>query len=64
MSGEIDRARALVDVYWEGLIEADPLLGTLVGDERFDDRLPDPSEAGRSKREAMHRRALRQLDAV
>jgi len=64
MSGEVDRARALVDDYWEGLIEADPLLGTLVGDERFDDRLPDPSEAGRSKREAMHRRALRQLEAI
>jgi len=64
MSDEVDRARALVDDYWEGLIEADPLLGTLVGDERFDDRLPDPSEAGRSKREAMHRRALGQLEAL
>src|SRR6266540_436400 len=64
MSGEVDRGRALVDDYWEGLIEADPLLGTLVGDERFDDRLPDPSEAGRSKRQAMHRRALRQLEAI
>src|SRR6266545_2512523 len=64
MGVEVDRARALVDDYWEGLIEADPLLGTLVGDERFDDRLPDPSEAGRSKRQAMHRRALRQLEAI
>ncbi|MGH2650825.1 MAG: DUF885 family protein, partial [Actinomycetota bacterium] len=64
MGGEVDRARALVDDYWEGLIEADPLLGTLVGDERFDDRLPDPSEAGRSKREALHRRARTQLEAL
>jgi uncharacterized protein (DUF885 family) len=64
MGSAVDRARALVDSYWEGLIEADPLLGTLVGDERFDDRLPDPSEEGRSKREAMHRRALEGLKAV
>jgi len=61
MKDEVERARALVDAYWQGLIEADPLLGTLVGDERFDDQLPDPSEAGRSKRETMHRRALEDL---
>jgi uncharacterized protein (DUF885 family) len=64
MKDGVDRARALVDAYWEGLIEEDPLLGTLVGDERFDDRLPDPSEEGRSRREAMHRRALEELQAV
>src|SRR5438034_6398548 len=64
MGGEVDRARALVDDYWDGLIEADPLLGTLVGDERFDDRLPDPGEAGRSKREALHRSALSELEAL
>jgi len=61
MKDGVERARALVDSYWEGLIEVDPLLGTLVGDERFDDRLPDPSEEGRFKREAMHRRALEEL---
>src|SRR5205809_7965536 len=64
MGGEVDRARALVDDYWDGLIEADPLLGTLVGDERFDDRLPDPGEAGRSKREALHRWGLSVLEAL
>src|SRR5213593_2230906 len=64
MSDTIGRARSLVDGYWEGLIEAEPLLGTMVGDERFDDRLPDPSEAGRSARAAMHRRALAELGAV
>ena len=48
MGVEVDRARALVDDYWEGLIEADPLPRS--------DRLPDPSEAGRSNREAMQDR--------
>ena len=43
-----DAARALVDRYWEGLLELEPFLGTMVGDDRYDDRLPDPSEAGRA----------------
>jgi uncharacterized protein (DUF885 family) len=64
MSDTIDPARFLVDRYWDQLIEAEPLLGTLVGDERFDDRLPDPSEAGRSARHAMHRKALAELPSV
>jgi len=64
MTDAVDRGRALVDAYWEGLLENDPLLGTLVGDERFDDRLPDPGEEGRARREALHRRALRDLDGI
>jgi len=35
-------ARALVDRFWDELLELDPMIGTMVGDERFDDRLPDP----------------------
>lgn len=54
-------ARTLVDRYWERLLETEPLLGTMVGDERFDDRLPDPSEAGRAERGALHRGALEEL---
>jgi len=64
MDDAVDRGRALVDAYWEGLLENDPLLGTLVGDERFDDRLPDPGEEGRARREALHRRALQDLDGI
>ncbi|MGH2659331.1 MAG: DUF885 domain-containing protein [Actinomycetota bacterium] len=64
MTDAVDRGRALVDAYWEGLLENDPLLGTLVGDERFDDRLPDPGEEGRARREAMHRRALEDLAEI
>ncbi len=54
-------ARELVDRYWFGLLETEPLLGTMVGDERFDDRLPDPSDAGLSARESLHRGALEEL---
>lgn len=61
MPGEPDAARTLVDRYWDRLLELEPLLGTLVGDERYDDRLPDPGEAGRAARMTMHRSALEEL---
>jgi uncharacterized protein (DUF885 family) len=56
-----DAARALVDRYWEGLLELEPFLGTMVGDDRYDDRLPDPSENGRAARQTFHRNALDEL---
>jgi uncharacterized protein (DUF885 family) len=58
---EPQRAAALIDRYWDGLLETEPLLGTVVGDERFDDRLPDPSADGRAARERLHRGALDEL---
>ena len=61
MTATHDAARALVDRYWEGLLELEPFLGTMVGDDRYDDRLPDPSEAGRAARETFHRSALDEL---
>ena len=54
-------ARTLIDRYWDGLLESEPLLGTAVGDERFDDRLPDPGPEGRAERETLHRDALEEL---
>jgi uncharacterized protein (DUF885 family) len=58
------RARELADRYWLDLVEIDPLLGTEAGDERVDDRLPDPSEDGRARAEAAHRSALDDLGAI
>jgi uncharacterized protein (DUF885 family) len=58
---DADRARALVDRFWDELLEDEPLLGTVVGDERFDDRLPDPGEQGRARRERRSREALSEL---
>jgi len=54
----------LVDEAWEGMLEREPLVGTFVGDERYDDRLADPSEAGRAAEEAAMRRGLEQLAAL
>ena len=57
-------ARALIDRYWEDLLELEPILGTEVGDERYDDRLPDPSEAGLAHREAVQRQAIADLAGI
>ncbi len=51
--------RELADRYWDQLLELEPLLATQVGDERFDDRLPDPSDEGVARRRAVHEAALR-----
>jgi uncharacterized protein (DUF885 family) len=57
-------ARALADRYWEETLELDPLVGTMVGDDRYDDRLPDPSEAGRDRTAAVQRHALEDLERI
>ncbi len=57
-------ALALLDRYWEDLLDLDPLLGTQIGDERFDDRLPDPTDAGRERRIETQEAALRAAAAI
>ncbi len=61
---DAQRASALAARFWDGLLEDSPLLGTIVGDERWDDRLPDPSEAGRARRETRARAALAELATI
>jgi uncharacterized protein (DUF885 family) len=56
--------RALADRYWDRLVELEPILGTEVGDERYDHRLPDPSEAGRARRAEVHGEVLVVLRAI
>ncbi len=54
-------ARELIDRYWNQLLETEPILGTAVGDERFDDRLPDPGPEGRAARERLHAGTLEEV---
>ena len=61
---ETERARSLADRYWEDLLELEPMLGTMIGDERFDDRLSDPSEEGRERSRAVNRSALDELSSI
>jgi uncharacterized protein (DUF885 family) len=61
---ETDRARGLADRYWDDLLELEPMLGTSCGDERFDDRLPDPGEAGRERSRSVNAAALDAARAI
>ena len=45
-----ERAREVADRYWDRLLELEPIAATQVGDDRFDDRLPDPSDEGIARR--------------
>src|SRR5215510_12422204 len=56
-----DAARDLAERFWEHILEEEPLIGTSVGDERYDDRLPDPSEDGLAARASWYRGSLDEL---
>jgi uncharacterized protein (DUF885 family) len=51
-------ARDLADRYWDQVLELEPILATIVGDDRFDHLLPDPSEEGRTRRHDIQSAAL------
>lgn len=57
-------AGRLIERYWDDLLELEPLIGTAIGDERYDDRLPDPGPDGRAERERLHRGALDEAAAL
>ena len=61
---DLESATDLADRYWNQLLELDPMLGTDVGDERYDDRLEDLSEDGRANAAGIHRDALDALAAI
>jgi uncharacterized protein (DUF885 family) len=48
---------ALAAEYWEGRMQADPIEATLLGDRRYDDRMPDQTPEG-------HERDIARLDEL
>ena len=54
----------LADRFWEGALERDPVSATILGDDRWDDRLPDLGEAGRAADAAAYRETLADADAI
>jgi uncharacterized protein (DUF885 family) len=58
------RAVALADRFWEELLEREPVFATAIGDERYDDRLPDIGEEGRTRSETRNRAALEELATI
>jgi uncharacterized protein (DUF885 family) len=61
---DTDRAQALADRVWEELLEREPTFATAIGDERYDDRLPDIGEQGRAASESHNRAALDELATI
>ncbi len=59
-----ERLRTLSDGFWEEFLELNPLMGTMIGDERFDDRLSDPSEVGRAREADLCRHTKEALGAI
>ena len=58
MTDDRSAVEALSERFWEGVLELDPVTATFYGDERYADRLEDPSPAGRARvREHMERTA-------
>ena len=61
---DTERALALADRFWEELLERDPTFATAIGDDRYDDRLPDIGESGRALSETRNRAALEELATI
>ncbi len=55
---------ALAREYWETRLSADPLLATVLGDRRYDDRLADITPGGISRLEERYRSIVRRCDAI
>ncbi len=64
MTQERSAVDALSDRYWESVLELDPTTATFYGDERYADRLEDPSPAGRSKVRALMERTATEAAAI
>jgi len=54
----------LAERFWEGVLERDPLSATILGDERYDDRLPDLGDAGRAADAAAFHETLADAEAI
>jgi uncharacterized protein (DUF885 family) len=55
---------ALADRFWESILELNPTTATMYGDDRYGDRLEDPSEAGRAKALALWNHTRREAETI
>ena len=54
----------LADRFWESILELNPSLATTYGDERYADRLEDPTPAGRARTRQLMERTLAEVDGI
>ena len=55
---------ALSDRFWEEILALNPTTASVYGDERYADRLEDPSPAGRAKTRELAERTKRDAEAI
>ncbi|HWL90209.1 MAG TPA: DUF885 domain-containing protein [Actinomycetota bacterium] len=61
---DADRAQELADRFWNELLEREPIFATAIGEEGYDDRLPDIGAEGRALSETRNRAALDELATI
>ncbi|HEX6140887.1 MAG TPA: DUF885 domain-containing protein [Candidatus Limnocylindria bacterium] len=54
----------IADRFFEGVLERDPIFATILGDDRYDDRLPDLGAAGRAEDAAAYRAVLAEVEPI
>jgi uncharacterized protein (DUF885 family) len=54
----------LADRFWEGVLELNPTTATMYGDERYADRLEDPSAEGRARARDLMERTATEASAI
>ncbi|HEX2141736.1 MAG TPA: DUF885 domain-containing protein [Candidatus Limnocylindria bacterium] len=54
----------LADRFFEGVLEREPIFATILGDDRYDDRLPDLGAQGRADEAAAYRGVLAEAEAI
>jgi uncharacterized protein (DUF885 family) len=59
-----DAVNELADRFFEGVLERNPIFATILGDDRWDDRLPDLGADGRAADEAAYREVLAAAEAI
>ena len=60
----ISPVSALSDRFWEAILELNPTTATVYGDERYADRLEDPSSAGRAKARRLMEATKAEAEAI
>jgi uncharacterized protein (DUF885 family) len=55
---------ALAGRFWEAVLELSPTTATMYGDDRYDDRLEDPSPEGRARSRAMSEAFLAEVSGI
>jgi uncharacterized protein (DUF885 family) len=64
LSDPASPVNVLADRFWESVLELNPTVATIYGDERYNDRLEDPSPAGRARARRLMERTKAEVEAI